>query len=1010
MHRHRRESSNTDELGTLASDSVINSAKDEDGAPSNCKSSENDGVTPKPEGSVAPDDGRLKTRGILLRIGTWNVRTMFQAGKLDNAILEMSRMNLDILGISELRWKEAGTVDRDEFVIVFSGGERHSNGVGIIMKRKIYKAMNGFRPISERVIVAKFKGKPFDVVIVQVYAPTSDYEDEEVEKFYSDVDLALKSTKSSDVLFVMGDWNARVGNERYKDIIGRYGLDEKNERGERFIQFCEQHRLMVANTWFKLPKRKLYTWKKPGDTARRQIDYIAVSKRFRRSIRMAKTYPGADIGSDHNPVVVKVNIALKVVKKAPCKKARLDVELLREKEFREKYATSVHNRYEGLRIEEVEQTPDELWSNLKECMQDAADECLPKKKRVAKQIWMTDDILNLMEERRKLKRKDAEYRELDKQIRLKCQEAKEQWLIKGCREIEQLDHLHHTRTMHQKIKEVTQKNKKEISNGVIQDKEGNVLFEGQQIQSRWMEYIKELYEDDRSKQVKEVNEQGPAILVAEVEAALEKLRTGKACGLDGVPTEMLVSLGEPEIKELTKLCNVIYATGKWPEDFVVSEFVMIPKKTKSTKCTDFRTISLISHASKILLLILTSRIQSTILKEISDLQSGFVPGKGTREGIFNLRMIMERYLEKKKDVYMCFLDYKKAFDRVNHEKLISCLNSLGLDGKDVRLIASLYWNQKAVIRSPEGLSPEVRIQKGVRQGCMISPLLFNIYSEMIFRVLKDEEGIKIGGLKINNLRYADDSVILAESEEDLQRLVGKVNDEGERFGMAINVSKTKTMVVSRKKEIPRVSIQICDTLIEQVSKFVYLGQTVTEDGKCDNAIKQRIEIARSVFMKMEKILCCRSINFELRCRIWKCYIWSTLLYGVETWTLCKETERKLEAFEMWCFRRMLRISWVMKINNKEVLNRAKKERELISTVQRRKLVYVGHMMREGGLQKILLEGMVEGKRERGRQRSTWFDDVKKWTGLSYGEVRTRVHDRRRWRCIAANPFRRDGTR
>ena len=166
MHRQRKERSYTDELGTLASDSVVNNAKEEDGSPSNRKSSENDGVTPKPEGSVAPDDGRLKTRGTLLRIGTWNVRTMFQAGKLDNAILEMSRMNLDILGISELRWKEAGTVDRDEFVIVFSGGERHFNGVGIIMKRKIYKAMNGFWPISERVIVAKFKGKPFDIVIV----------------------------------------------------------------------------------------------------------------------------------------------------------------------------------------------------------------------------------------------------------------------------------------------------------------------------------------------------------------------------------------------------------------------------------------------------------------------------------------------------------------------------------------------------------------------------------------------------------------------------------------------------------------------------------------------------------------------------------------------------------------------------------------------------------------------------------------------------------------------------
>ena len=162
-------------------------------------------------------------------------------------------------------------------------------------------------------------------------------------------------------------------------------------------------------------------------------------------------------------------------------------------------------------------------------------------------------------------------------------------------------------------------------------------------------------------------------------------------------------------------------------------------------------------------------------------------------------------------------------------------------------------------------------------------------------------------------------------------------------------------------------------------------------------------------MKMQDVLCCRKLNLDLRCRIWKCYIWSTLLYGVETWSLCKETERKLESFEMWCLRRMQRINWVMKISNKEVLNRANRERELIKAVQKRKLVYAGHMMRGEGWQKLLLEGMIEGKRERGRQRTTWFDDIKKWTGLNYEEVRTRVQDRRRWRCIAANPTLRDGT-
>ena len=165
----------------------------------------------------------------------------------------------------------------------------------------------------------------------------------------------------------------------------------------------------------------------------------------------------------------------------------------------------------------------------------------------------------------------------------------------------------------------------------------------------------------------------------------------------------------------------------------------------------------------------------------------------------------------------------------------------------------------------------------------------------------------------------------------------------------------------------------------------------------------KLPIVRSDFMKMDKILCCKRMNFELKCRIWKCYIWSTLLYGAETWTLCKETERRIDAFEMWCLRRMQRISWVVRSSNKEVLQRANRDRELMKAAMKRKLVYAGHLIREGGLQRLLLEGMIEGKRERGGQRITWFDNIKQWTGLCYGDFRIRSHDRKRLKCIAANP-------
>ena len=158
----------------------------------------------------------------------------------------------------------------------------------------------------------------------------------------------------------------------------------------------------------------------------------------------------------------------------------------------------------------------------------------------------------------------------------------------------------------------------------------------------------------------------------------------------------------------------------------------LPKKAKATKCSDFRTLSLMSHILKVLLKVVLLRIRNKIEKEINETQSGFITGKGTREGIFNLRTIYERYLDNDKDVYVCFIDYEKAFDRVNHEKMIECLKQIDIDGKDLRLIRNIYWNQKAYIRTEQGLSPEVFIRRGVRQGCVLSPCLFNLYTENIF--------------------------------------------------------------------------------------------------------------------------------------------------------------------------------------------------------------------------------------------------------------------------------------
>ena len=161
--------------------------------------------------------------------------------------------------------------------------------------------------------------------------------------------------------------------------------------------------------------------------------------------------------------------------------------------------------------------------------------------------------------------------------------------------------------------------------------------------------------------------------------------------------------------------------------------------------------------------------------------------------MFNIRTLIERYSEVNKDMYICFIDYEQAFDSVNHAKFIQCLQNIGISGKDIKLIVNLYWGQKAFVRTNFGLSQEINIIRGVRQGCVLSPSLFNLYTDNIFKAIED----MAGGMNINNLRYADDTVLIADKEEDLHNLLDEVDKQGREFGMRMNVKKTKAMIISR---------------------------------------------------------------------------------------------------------------------------------------------------------------------------------------------------------------------
>ena len=150
-----------------------------------------------------------------------------------------------------------------------------------------------------------FQGKPFNIMVIQVYAPPSNTEEAEVEWFCEDLQELLELTSKKDVLFIIGDWNAKVGSQETPGVIGKFGLGIQNEAGQRLIEFCQENALVIANTLFQQHKTRLYTWTSPDGQHGNQIDYILCSQRWRSSIQSAKTRPGADCGSDHELLIAK---------------------------------------------------------------------------------------------------------------------------------------------------------------------------------------------------------------------------------------------------------------------------------------------------------------------------------------------------------------------------------------------------------------------------------------------------------------------------------------------------------------------------------------------------------------------------------------------------------------------------------------------------------------------------------------------------------------------------------
>ena len=287
------------------------------------------------------------------------------------------------------------------------------------------------------------------------------------------------------------------------------------------------------------------------------------------------------------------------------------------------------------------------------------------------------------------------------------------------------------------------------------------------------------------------------------------------------------------IDVLTEIYNRIWRTGEWPTPWTQSLIITLPKKGNLQLCQNYRTISLISHSSKVMLKNILNRLKPQAKEIIAEEQAGFRAGRSTTEQIFNLRILCEKYLQHQQNLYHVFIDFKKAFDRVWHAALWATMRKYNISANLVRTIEQLYDKATSAVQKNGSIREWFRTTVEVRQGCV-----FNIFLERIMSdALEEHDGkVSIGGRNITNLRFAEDIDALAEEEQELEALVESLDKTCSKYKMEISAEKTKLMTHGIQREI-----KVKGQKLGTVKSFKYLEAVVSGDGSKPEVLSRTVQ-------------------------------------------------------------------------------------------------------------------------------------------------------------------------
>lgn len=965
---------------------------------------------------------RTRTR---TSFGTLNVNTLLQTTRLAVVCREFRRYKLEILGLSEVRWKGSGErrAATGEFLL-YSGHESQSErGVGLLLTAKAKKSLLSWDPVSDRILTARLSASPRNVTMVQVYAPTNPSTDEVKAAFYDSLSHTLDLTPRGDVVILLGDMNAKVGsdNSGWEAVMGRYGIGQMNENGLLFAELCSHHDLVIGGTLFPHKEHHKYTWEHPdpNNAARNQIDHIAISRRWKTSLEDVRNKRGADVASDHELLVGYVRLKMFPRRRDPaaCTARRLNTDRLEDDATKRRFKEEMQERFDAIG---ADLAAEPRWSAIHNAYSTVGSNVLGFKTYERKE-WISDDTWQLIMDRRALKsqkltavgeeekrRAMEAYSAKERDVKRSARRDKRRWFGQLAAAAQQAADSHNPRETYRIAKVLMGSCK--APNHLVRAADGALLSNEEHQTERWSEHFEEVLNKPPStfprSPIGATPEDARFTITApsqrEIAAAIKKLKNNKAPGADNIASEMLKVDTATLSSQLQLILQEVWVTETIPTEWKDGRIVKLPKKGNLTQCTNWRGITLLNTVNKVVSAILYNRLCTVLEPKFRREQAGFRPGRSCTDHINTLRVIVEQSNEWQAPVVLLFVDFERAFDSLDRNVMFDVLASFGIPPKLLGIIRSMYQGANCRVIHRGELGREFQVASGVKQGCILSPLLFLLVLDWVMtRVNNSQRGIAwqhLSGSRLEDLDFADDICLFASTRNAMEEKLKRLIHYGQQVGLRVNVGKSKLMRLNLPGSFQ--PLRIGDEDIEEVESFCYLGCIIANDGGAKMCVDNRILKARQAFGMLKRVWASPMMSRDLKLRFFWSNVMSVLLYGGETWKTTPSIVASLQTFVNRCLRRILNIRLTDRVSNDVLWQRTRFERVEL-TVLRRKWRWIGHTLRKSNdIAKEALDWNPQGRRRRGRPKDTWkrsLDRELTAADTTWLQVKTLAPNRIRWR-------------